>query len=293
MSKHKILSQIQLKTNGILPINIHKSVLPFDIFCAETNFVSTENSKLFALSLLKYGRSIADKIRLVFFINNASPGYSKIHFNLIYEIKRILNGFNVTFVNVNPELMQKYHGWGKTNDASYQSLAHGLLIMEYLRNHSSSSLYTLLCHSDTEFAYDLSDIILDWQQRLQDNNKVGICYQKIQDNGIMFMNSWFSLWKTPILYEYAVIRDIPFYGIDQRRIGNRFYDTGAYIQSYIENDFTIDFVDTPIVANHWGGMSSEKLFSDKLSNKYFEKQRLVSNKIMELEQELITMGVLS
>lgn len=269
-----------------LPITIDQSqqnLLNFDIMCVETNFLSPESSKLFMMSLVKYAADIKDNIRVVFFINDAMTGHAERRFDFLLSVKKILIDFHVEIIYLSNEIYNKYNiGWGKINDYRYRSISHGGVIYEYLKNHSDGVIFTLLCHSDTEILQNLSPIINKWQSRLQSDPKLGgICLQKVSTGKNMFMNSWFSFWKTPILYEYAVIRDYPMHAIDERDfVGGRFYDTGAYMQSYLLRDYELEFDDSCIVAKHWEGMTSYLLYGDR------EPESVKISKILERIEEI-------
>lgn len=302
--KSKIRQAIQLKSNTFaqrlimesVGVNMKDNLLPFDIFCVETNFTTWESSKLFALSLVKHGRSISDKIRLVFFINNAQSGMEVRYFSFLQEMKHILNGFNVEFVRIGLDKFNEYNVcWGRTNNVGglYQSISHGLVIYEYLKYHSDSSLFTLLCHSDTEFTEDLSGVMAEWQEKLKSERKAGVCFQKLHDNGIMYMNSWYSLWKTPILYEYAVRQNVPISAVDERRIGGRFYDTGAYLNCVIESEYDIEYISDPAPARHWGSMTSEIVFQNETSAAYKIKNEDINKRSKELMKELQELGAIN
>lgn len=293
MNKSKLSRTIQIlsSTDSLKTIMTNSgavmendSLLDFDIFCAETNFTTVDSSILFALSLVKYGSKIIDKARIVFFINHAQSGFEQQLFDFTKKIKSILCGFNVQFVRLGPGHLNKYnYGWGKVSNGQYKSLSHGSVLYEYLKYHSDSTLFTLMCHSDTEFLCDIGDLILDWQNRILDQKKVGVCFQKLHDNGEMYMNSWFSLWKTPILYEYAVMRDIPLYAVDERDMaGGRFYDTGAYLQCKLMNDYEIEFIEDIVPARHWGSMTSEIIYSDITPQNRLSKVEEIRRRISDI-----------
>lgn len=272
MSKNKSIKAIELLSNTQSQINIMSSLNveneafvleDFDIVCVETCFTTIDSSRLFAWSLRKHAQSLIDKIRVLFFINNAQVGLEKQHFTFMKEIKTILKNFNLVFIRVEKSDFNKYnYGWGKVNE-NPSSLSHGLIIYEYLKKYSHNMLFSLLCHSDTEFTMNMKDYIFDWQKRLMDPDFAGIALHKIHDNGAIFMNSWFSFWKNPILYEYAVLRDIPLYAINQLEIGGRFYDTGSYLQCFLEKHYKVEYAEIRQIANHWGSMTSNAIYDKK------------------------------
>lgn len=259
---------------------------PFDVLVIETSYLTTDNLKLFLISYVKHFKKLADCARLVIAINSGDDDEEK-RSSLRKEIHSICKGYNVYVFECNRVICEKWRAvYGPNARPDLVNLSHGHVIHEYLENHSAGVAFTLLCHSDVEFLEDMSDTISSRQRILQDPLVAAVASWEFPPSGILHgdqaiaecMDSICSMWKTPILSEFAINRKIELGGVDLRKHGGLFYDTGAFLQAAVKKEFRVVRKEAPV--KHWGGVTSILLSAGPVEW-YKEMMSQVRERILE------------
>lgn len=257
---------------------------PIDVLTIETSYLTSEHFlKLFLYSFAYYFESIRDDVRLVLCINSGDDNCADKKLDLLMSVHEICGDYNYLVFECDKPVIdswRKEHGLNCRPD--FVNLSHGHVVHEYLTKHCQGVMFTLLCHSDIEFTGDMS-VLANWQKELIE------CPSKAAINGWDFpeqgriaesMNLAFSLWKTPILFEYAITKGIELGGVDKRNDGGLFYDTGSWLLEKLKDKYSVTRRDDAPV-HHEGGITSMLLSRDDYELLQ-EKLKKVNKKIDEL-----------
>jgi hypothetical protein len=260
---------------------------PFDVFVIETSYLTVDNLRLFLLSFREHFRGLADWARLVVCINSGDEDANK-RSALSGEILSICDGYRILLFDCDRSVCDKWRSiYGPNAKPELVNLSHGHAIHEYLEKHSDGVESTLLCHSDIEFLGDMSATILSRQRTLEDPSIAAVATWEYPPSGGISgdeaiaecMDSACSLWKTRVLFEYAITRNIELGGVDLRKENGLFYDTGAYLQESVKRDYRVLIEKAPV--RHWGGVTSILLSAGPV-DWYQTKMVQVRSRVREL-----------